>query len=573
LAAIQQNTGRVIYQTQKWLGLNESGAAGIKSGELSQMLNWKITDKGHLRVRGGIQDAMTFAGNGIRGMWSGFAGGTRATLVAAGGAVWKCDFQTGAKTAVGSLTDAETNFFGFGGNVYVQNGTQYKVWTGSGNFTDVTPYVPVVAVSAPPAGGGTLLERANLLTGQKRQRFSPDGTAYLFQLAETNLTAVEWVKVNGASVSSLNYGVNLENGTVQFNTAARPAKGVNTVEIQWRRGLGDPGRILSMKYAELYNGLTDARVFLYGDGSNTLIYSGLNEFGEPDASYFPALNEAAIDSKNNPVTGVAKHYDQLSVFKDNGAWAITYGSLTLTDGSVTAGFCIVPIHGEVGNTAPGQVRLLNNTPATLFGKSMYLWSVNGVRDERSASMASSRIAASLAQWDLKTCVTYDDSYNQEYYIFHGTEAIVYNYSRGVFYKYALGVNVRCALLIDGVTYLGCADGSIKSFCEANLTDNGSPVIAELKCGSADYDRRWLRKFAANVYLTLHTDGDASLSLCNSSDSGAGEWRALNISGDGIVRVKTRLRKFGFGQLCVKCLSGVPEIISISVEVGYGGKIT
>ena len=51
----------------------------------------------------------------------------------------------------------------FSGNLYLLNGSQYRVWNGTA-LTDVGGYRPLVAVSVPPAGGGTALEQINKMT-------------------------------------------------------------------------------------------------------------------------------------------------------------------------------------------------------------------------------------------------------------------------------------------------------------------------------------------------------------------------------------------------------------------------
>ena len=58
-----------------------------------------------------------------------------------------------------------------------------QVWDGE-SLTDVAGYRPMVAVSVPPAGGGTALEQINKLCPQRRARFSPDGTEKVFVLPE-----------------------------------------------------------------------------------------------------------------------------------------------------------------------------------------------------------------------------------------------------------------------------------------------------------------------------------------------------------------------------------------------------
>jgi hypothetical protein len=72
---------------------------------------------------------------------------------------------------LGGLTDAPTCFFGFGGKVYILNGSEYKVWDGT-SLSDVAGYVPVIATATPP-GGEARPGAGQKLTGKKRQRFSP----------------------------------------------------------------------------------------------------------------------------------------------------------------------------------------------------------------------------------------------------------------------------------------------------------------------------------------------------------------------------------------------------------------
>ena len=43
--------------------------------------------------------------------------------------------------------------FGFDGKLYLLNGSEYKVWDGV-SLENVGGYRPMVAVAAPPSGGG-----------------------------------------------------------------------------------------------------------------------------------------------------------------------------------------------------------------------------------------------------------------------------------------------------------------------------------------------------------------------------------------------------------------------------------
>ena len=59
--------------------------------------------------------------------------------------------------------------------------------------------------------------------------------------------------------------------------------------------------------AEFFNGSNDNRVFLYGDGSNTTYYSGIDEYGKGRADYFPDLNEIEVGD-NSPITAMCRHW-------------------------------------------------------------------------------------------------------------------------------------------------------------------------------------------------------------------------------------------------------------------------
>jgi hypothetical protein len=571
MARILTGDGRRIYRTSKWLGLNEG--SDVKTGEASEMVNWNIGEDGHLRVRPGIKTKRTFTSE-IRGMWSGFVNGARVNLVAASGTVWKL---TGSSAvSIGSLTDSKTEFFGFNDAVYIMNGSQYKVWDGVSAMENVGGYVPVVAISAPPGGGGFLLERVNLLNGKKRQRFSPDGAAYTFVLAESGIDAVEWVKVNGVIISAGDYGVNLSGGSIQFSTSSRPAAGTNTVEVQWRKGGGNPAAVRNMRFSETFNGLTDTRVFLYGDGSNKAVYSGINEFGEPDATYFPEFNFVDVDSENTPVSSMVKHFDRLLAYKPDGLWAITYGTITLADGSVTAGFFTIPINREIGNEAAGQVRLVNNYPVSAYGRSLYVWETSSVRDERTARKISERIEKTLSEIELSGAVCCDASYRQELYIFCGSKTIVYNYSAGAFYMYELG-EVNCAVEAGDMVLLGMKDGRVAELSAENLSDDGTAIEAVWKSGKSGYEREWLRKNMLGLWVVVRGLENTKLEVnWESEDGRESVVKELIWEEDfeiQVKKVKVKLRRFGFGNIVLRVRYGQTEIMAINAEINYSGRIS
>jgi hypothetical protein len=407
-----------------------------------------------------------------------------------------------------------------------------------------------------------------MLTGKKRQIYSPDGSN-VYRLAENSIDSVDWVKVNGFTVSTVEYSANLAAGTVTFSPQTTLQNGTNSVEIQYSKGLGTPAIVRQMRFSETYNGLTDTRVFLYGDGSNKAIYSGINEFGEPDAAYFPVLNLVDVDSENTQITAMVKHFDRLLAYKPDGLWAISYGTITLSDGAVTAAFFTIPINREIGNEAVGQVRLVSNYPVSAYGNALYIWETSSVRDERTARRISTKIECTLSTVELRTAKFFDASYRQELYIFCGLKTIVYNYGIGAFYVYQLG-EVVAAVEVGETILLGFKNGRIGAMNGA--TDDGIPIEATWKSAYSSYENDWRWKYLHGVWLRMTRSQDCVLDIwCESeNDCNSEVHRLVGDGGDSRIRVK--LPRVASSRTCVALRRGYAELQSISEEVSYGGKV-
>jgi hypothetical protein len=375
-------------------------------------------------------------------------------VAACGGKVWQIDPDAGTATEIGALDMSDTvTFFGYDEKLYILSGSEYKVWDGL-VLSDVTGYRPLVAVSAVPSGGGAVLERINMLNGLRRIWYSPDGTSTVFQLPETGLTSVDYVTNLPAGIEyvpTTDYTVNTAAGTVTF--AAAPTAGTNTIEVGYTHPTTYRSQIEAMRFAETYNGVNDNRVFLYGDGSNKAYYSDLDHDGQARADYFPDLNVVHIGDANTPITAMIRHYDRLLAFKLDSAYGLSYDTITLSDGSVTAGFHVRTVNKHIGNCAPGQVRLVVNYPRTLDGRSVYEWkatatSGNITGDQRNAEPISNRIEETLRGFEMTDVTTYVDKYNHEYYLITAgrRSSHITTRTRGNVYK---GFAPTCLLSLAG----------------------------------------------------------------------------------------------------------------------------
>lgn len=503
-----------VFQIKKWLGLNQcqDSDTKLKMGEAAIMRNWRVTRDGNLQRRPGTIVRETLASNApVKGLWSGFVSSTAVLLGACDGKLYSLMSAGGEwqKVELGSVdTSGDVRIFGFSDAAYILSATEYKVWDGT-TLANVEGYIPLVTVSVPPAGGGTELENINRLNGKRRSWFSPDGTSMEFVLPEKGMTSIDSVINTATGQAITGYTADTANGKVTFSSA--PAAGVNAIEISWTMPTSFRSQVIGMRFSELYNSTQDTRVFLYGDGTNKCIYSGMDYNGEPRADYFPDLYEIAVGDSNTPIMAMIRHYSKLICFKSNSTYSISYGSVTLENGSVTAAFYSTPINRTIGANAAGQASLVLNSPRTLFGHDIYEWhnsasySSNLTIDERQAKRISDRVAAALKNFDIPDCVCYDDNYNQEYWICYRDKAIVNNYAVDAWYTYE-GINVACMETFGDKLVFGTPDGKIKEVTYAARCDidgeTETAIDSYWESGDMTFGSDYMRKFSTQLWIGI-----------------------------------------------------------------------
>lgn len=533
MAQIKGTDNSSILKIQAFLGLNENpdGDTTLKVGEMAEMRNFRITQDKHLQIRPGsktllsLADALSSLGQGnvqdgtetrVYGVWRGIAGASEHILASFGGHIWDIDAKNGAAKDKGSAPMGEVSFFGFGGKVYLLGGGEYKSWDGGTDtaFATVEGYVPLIQTATTPKGEGTLVETVNRLTGKRRVQFSPDGTATVFQLPEKGINEVSSVKSGGEPVT--NCTMDLENGTVTFTAA--PAAGTNTVEIEYRKGDGARSEVTGMKYSELFNGATDTRVFLYGDGTNRAVYSGVPfATGRASAEYFPDLYELTVGESNTPLTALVRHYSRLMAFKTDSAWAILQGEIGLADGGSAAAFYVQPVNRQFGNEAPGQVRLLENNPLTMDAGSVYQWRSGSSyasyisNNENNAKRISDRVASTLKGFDLKKVLTANIKADHEFWFLHGTRALILNYANDSWYLYD-GLPFSRIVEYEGTVIGFSDDGAVVEFSQKYRSDNGAPIDCYAATGAMDFDRDWLLKYSPMIFVAMQPASNARIKV-------------------------------------------------------------
>lgn len=502
----------------------------------------------------------------VKALWEGYVAGAKRFMAAGGGVLYEITpGDEWSKTVIGYISTANhVTMFGMNDKLYVLDGEEYYVWDGT-TFKAVDGYIPVVVSATAPGGGGQQLEQINKLTLRRRQKFSADGTAVTFQLAETQITSVDSVTVEGLPHS---FTYNAQNGTVTFTEA--PLEGQNNVEVWYTASLahtysytgvggqrayplpvnakdideitsvtvggaaapysvdGDQiifttapasgaaisisitaknprDELVTMRFSEFFNGGQDNRVFLYGNGSNEAFYSGIDSNAKGTAEYFPDLNEIAFGD-SSPLMAMSRHYNRLLAFKIDSTYSVAYDAMYLADGTLTAGFNVAAVNKEIGCAAPGQAVLTENRVRTPDGQSIYMWqasntSGNVTYDQRNAKRISGPVEETVGAFDLPNTLCFFDKIHHEYYAVCDGTAAVQNTENDAWYIYT-GLPVTAFALYNDELYYGTPDGFIRHLSDDYTTDDAAAIAAYWESGSLSFNKDWVRKYTATMWLSM-----------------------------------------------------------------------
>lgn len=551
-----------MFTVDKFFGINESadGLTELGMGEASRMENFFVTDAYNLTLRPGIQriDAQGERTEvEILASWAGHIGEKEneelddeyLVVVDFDGAQDriflyrmnedKLFYVFKSQTGALGLTSEENSYvkiFPFGGKLYIMSAGN-TVYFDGGEFNTAEAYAPLVIAGAVPASGsGTALENINLLSDKRRINYSADGTATVYQLPSEAKTVQKIVIDNVEQTVSEAGTFNASAHTFTFNTA--PVNGVGNVEITY--GTDEAAaeenrmRIVKMALTEAYNGSTDTRLFVAGDGSNICYYSGVTQEGEATPMYFPAMNEIAVDMTSAAVTGLVRHYSKLMVFtRGGGAYTISYEPVTNADGSTVAGFFLRAANKGFGNDVMGQVATVNNFARTVTQDGIYSWNITAsyYQDERYAKRVSDMVERSLKAANISNVVVCDDNFSKTYYVFlndkDGT-VLVNRYDLGkegvwCIYKGELFKDIKNAMVSHGVMVFN--NGT-----EVFYLNNGQvydaaaerggvrqQIKAVWESGYMDFGADFQQKYSSEIYVSMLPQTHSSLFVTAATD--------------------------------------------------------
>lgn len=613
MATITASTNEKVYGVKKWLGLNEcpDGDTRLKIGEASKMVNWKITRDGNLKRRPGmIQIAdlhwtQTSSKTPIKGMWSGLVNGKQVFLAACWNRLFNLydsnnnEFYDDPTTygVIGAVsTLGRVTVFPFNNKAYVLDGSEYRVYDGT-SMSAVEGYVPLVAITMGPLlpsggdspsdwyseSGETTGEYVNRLSDKRRVWLSPDGSEHTtFRMPEKGISIIHVKSL--VTDAALPYIADSGDGTVTITTELD--KGVNTVEVCYSKDHNLRPQVTGNHFSELYGGTTDTRIFIYGDGTNRALYSGMDYDGMPRADYFPDQYEVRVGDSNTPLTSMIRHYGTLLAYKPGECWNLQHGVVELADDSLTPAIYTAPVNKEVGNVAPGMVELVNNSPVTAFNKDLFQWTnssyytSNLSRDERQAKRISDKVQQTIAGFDLKDALMYDDNDHQEFYVVYDKKAIVWNYANDTWYTYD-NFDAVCMCSFQGELYIGTSEGKIFWVTYQSNTDggtvaepdSGAKISAEWESGAMDFGAGHRRKYSSMLWVGLKPATGTSVDVCVETDRKNTFKEKIvpstkaKVAGEPFMaKTKIKAKKFVYYRLLLSVDEKMPAVTVTDVEI-------
>ena len=364
------------------------------------------------------------------------------------------------KTVIYSgLKAAVSDSFVFGKTWYFKDGKNYLQYDGS-TIKQVEGFVPTTSIARKPAGGGTIYEDVNMLSGRRINTFLADGESkdYVLDAKPIDSDFKPIVKVDDKTVT--NFKVDYKNGKITFTTAPGVPKtdGQDNVSVEFKKDVdGYPERILNCTLLQVF----DNRVFFSGnkDFPNTVWHCSLE-----DPSYCSDLDYYHEGQDNAAVKGMVAGNNALWVFREP------------SQANTTVFYHTPTIDSDYGKIYPSQHSSVTTGcvgKAVNFNDDIVFFSERGM-EGISGDVTTEQVVAHRSSLVDRKMITEADYKNMilaewEGYllVFIGSKVYLAD-SRSAFtneshteydwFYWDLGKKVTCARVDRGVLYVGAENG-------------------------------------------------------------------------------------------------------------------
>lgn len=432
-----------------------------------------------------------------------------------------------------NMANEKSRSWKVGDNLMIVDGSELILFDG----TDATPasevaYIPTVAISKNPSGGGTSYEDLNLIQSGFTELFlgTADDTEYHLTFANLDKKApsVFVMDENGVwqeQEIDVDFTVDYVHGLIEFTDApgVSPITGEDNVKITaYRTVEGYADRINMCKIGATYgiNGNKD-RLFLAGN-PNYLNYDWFCQQNDP--TYWPDLNYSVVGSNRSAIMGYTILNNYLATHKDEneGDQTIVLRTGELSNDRVI--FKVVNSLQAESAIAVDSFQYLQTEPMFLTRHGVHAVTTPDSGEKYSQNRSFYLDGKLLKEKNLENCVTcvHDDMYwlclNGVAYIVDGLQHLRTDpaepYSTRQYAGfYRTNLPARVIWTENNSIYFGTEKGQVCAFYTnkyelASYTDNGKPVEASFETpdlsGNFFYKNKTFRYIAVRLEDTAPT---------------------------------------------------------------------
>jgi hypothetical protein len=450
------------------------------------MLNMLPDDRAALDKRPGKINLFTSLGAGITKLLQVYRKSTGDIYVFAYGTKFYKVLDLAAGTyeeEFDGLSGTRIRGVNFNNLFYFLDGAKWYQYDGT-TVSVVVGKIPVVAISSPPAGGGTLFEPLNFIQSGFTKQFSGDGAATAYQLPLTGLdvTAVTATVDGVAKAETTDFTVNRTTGVVTF-TSAPPATTPDNVSITgYKTFSGNQDEIFKCTIPYVWGGSEGTRVWLTGNPTyiNRDYSSGLL-----DPTYWPVTGYDNVGNSDDPIKGYSQLYGLQLVVKRRSIYTRDY---EVIDGE--AFFPTKRLNGDIGTEATDSIQILDTYPTFVTRKGVYQVvsvdtenerNVRHISDDIDKNVNLISIQGLLEMGNLDDYVSVD--FKSKYWLFNPNNGIAWVYD----YRYIVNdigqwfkldnLHAECALEINSNLYIG---DSQKGMINRLLTDADNDQYSDIE---------------------------------------------------------------------------------------------
>ncbi len=488
----------LTVRAESFSGIDCTKKSGSDISCAGYMKNWRITDDGKLTKRGGYECLYNITDSDP--LFVGMLNADEFFVYKKGTCVYSVRLSDGNMIVYDMNEDVKTGAFVFCGLLYIIGYECIAVFDGV-RFSEPEPYIPTVAITASNEGGGVVFESLNLISPYARIMYSPNGNSGKFVLPDAAF-GISSVVDGGRHVPASEYIFENSSKTLTLNHV--PESGVaNSLEVVFL--VSSEYRVFPILYGKrfyLFGCGGDTRVFAYGN-DNVIYYSDVTDTGS-DPLYYPAENMIRIGDGSYAVTGLCRHYSNLTVFTERDAWYISPSSIEY-DGYSRPTFPVFPLNGKIGCT-DGGVILADNSPLSVCSSGVYLWSSSNVRDEKNARLISSPTEGLFDRAFFENAMVFDHESEGEAWIVNNGRILVYNYRRSAWYFYD-GIYGDKFFEYDGQAYFVNATG-LYCFTKGIYTDDGKAYFAVWESAFSDFgthEKKDIRRLYASFIPQINSE--------------------------------------------------------------------